>query len=154
MGQMRSFAAALIAVVSFAAASGANEASSEPSSSVRSRYEDELYTLEISPRGTFQRGRPGAVAIHLEAKGEYKCNVEYPYKFKAHEREGVTFERAVTRKDAMTINDKRCSMDVALTPDAAGKKTVEGTFSFSVCTDQRCVIEQRELGLTIAVGTK
>jgi hypothetical protein len=149
-----SIAAVLGASCLFVCFSAASDTPTKASSGTQSRYDADLYTLEISTQGTYRRGEPGAVTIHLEAKGHYKCNVEYPYKFKARERDGVSFERAVTRKDAMTINDNRCSMNVHLTPDDVGEKAVEGTFSFSVCTDERCVIEQHELGLTIAVGSK
>lgn len=154
MRRTLSVAAALAAALPFAAVAPANDAATEPSAPVPSRYDDALYTLAMSSLGTYQQGQPGAVAIHLEAKGEYKCNVDYPYKFNAHPLAGVTFERAVTPKDAMTIDGNRCSMEVELTPNAAGDNTVEGTFAFSVCTDQRCVIERLELGLTIAVEAK
>ena len=37
------------------------------------------------------------------------------------------------------------------TPDGAGKRTVAGQFAFSVCTDETCLMEKRELSVVVDV---
>ena len=148
-------AATLAATVSLTEIAFSDDVRSELVGPVRDRHDDELFTLAISKLGALhRRGEPGVARIRLEAKGEYKCNVDYPYKFEARDREGVTYEPRVTRREALTIHDDLCTMDIAFTPEIAGMTTLEGTFSFSVCTQQRCVLERLELGLTIAVESK
>jgi hypothetical protein len=42
-------------------------------------------------------------------------------------------------------------MPVSFTPDAAGKRTVAGQFAFSVCTEDKCLMEKRDLSLDVTV---
>ena len=40
-------------------------------------------------------------------------------------------------------------MSVAFTPESAGKHTVSGKLFFSVCNDDQCLVEKRDLALEI-----
>ena len=42
-------------------------------------------------------------------------------------------------------------MTVKLTPQSAGQQRVSGRFYFSVCTEEKCLIERRSLALDIQV---
>jgi hypothetical protein len=42
-------------------------------------------------------------------------------------------------------------MRVPFTPDGAGQRTVSGQFAFSVCTDETCLMEKRDLSLVVDV---
>jgi hypothetical protein len=41
------------------------------------------------------------------------------------------------------------TMNVGFTPEAAGKHTISGVLQFSVCTDDKCLIEKRDLALEV-----
>ena len=115
------------------------------------RFDEASFTLSIEPVGSYAAGKAGEVKIVLDAKGGYKCNDKYPYKFKAKETPGIQFAAPVVKKDAVALAGKRATMPVAFTPKTSGKKTIAGKFSFSVCTEERCLVEKRDLSVDIAV---
>ena len=80
-----------------------------------------------------------------------EINQQYPYKFKAKEAAGVKFAQPVVGKDAAKIEQQRVTMRVPFVPDAAGQRTVSGQFAFSVCTEETCLIEKRDLALVVDV---
>ena len=52
---------------------------------------------------------------------------------------------------AMRAIAEQPDLTVAFTPESAGKKKIAGQFSFSVCTDDKCLIEKRDLALDVQV---
>ena len=86
----------------------------------------------------------------VNAVGEYHVNQEYPYKFKmAAAPAGVTYPEAIVR--AVNRTEKRATMSIPFTPDAAGTATISGECSLSVCTDSNCVIEKVNLSVAVKV---
>jgi hypothetical protein len=51
----------------------------------------------------------------------------------------------------MKVTAERSVLSIPVQAQAAGKATVSGTLSFSVCTDERCLVEKRELALNLEV---
>ena len=64
---------------------------------------------------------------------------------------GLEFPQDVVKKDAVKLEKKRATMTVALTPKTAGKHRLAGKFHFSICTDEKCLIEKRDLALELEV---
>jgi len=62
---------------------------------------------------------------------------------------GVSYASNVVR--SMSVGEKTSTMGVPFTPSQKGKATVSGTFSFSVCTEDKCLIEKRPLSVTVDV---
>jgi hypothetical protein len=122
-----------------------------PSPLAKPRFDEPNFALEIKPKGSYKVGEAGAVEVLLDAKKPFKPNDKYPYKLKLAKSEGVKFPAAVVKKDAVKLEPQRAVMTVALTPETAGKKQVGGQFSFSVCTDEKCLIEKRDLTVEIQV---
>jgi hypothetical protein len=108
------------------------------------------FDLSIEPKGDFKSGQAATVEIVLLAKGPFKVNDKYPYKFKVKEGAGVKYPGAVI-KDGVKLEKTRAVLPVPFTPESAGKKQIAGRFDFSVCTPERCLIEKRELALAIDV---
>ncbi len=133
-----------------AAPMGAVEAE-EPTPTAASRFEEESFILELRPKGSYTAGQPGQVEVVLSAKGAFKCNDKYPYKLALEESPGVKYPSRVLRQDAMTLKDKEAVLPVDLVPETSGAKTIAGRFSFSVCTDDRCLVERRDLTVGIDV---
>ena len=97
-------------------------------------------------------GKEGTVEIVLDAKAPFHVNDQYPIKFKVKEGAG----REVCRRpwSARTRrSSKQCeaTMPVAFVPESAGQHTVAGQLSFSVCTDENCLMEKRDLSLVVDV---
>jgi hypothetical protein len=58
----------------------------------------------------------------------------------------------VFSRDAIRLEEKSASMKVDFTPESSGDKSVSGTFSFSLCSAERCLVEKRDLATTLPVA--
>jgi hypothetical protein len=109
----------------------------------------EGFEVKIAPKGGYETGKSGEAEIVLVAKDPFHVNEKYPYKFKLKETPGLKYVSLVVGKDQVKLEAKRASLVVPFTPEKAGKHTVAGLFQFSVCTDDKCLIERRDLSLDI-----
>ncbi len=116
-----------------------------------SRYDEAKFALVAQPAGTYAPGKEGTIEIVLDAKPPFHANQQYPYKFKAKEAPGLKFAQPVVGKDAAKLEPQRVTMRVPFTPDGAGQRTVSGQFAFSVCTEETCLMEKRDLSLVVDV---
>jgi hypothetical protein len=116
-----------------------------------SKLSEASFELELRPKGAYMAGQQAEAEIVLDAKPPYKVNEEYPYKFKLKEASGVKFPATVVGKDAAKLEKQKVTMPVSFTPEAPGKCTVAGQLAFSVCTDDKCLIEKRDLSLVVDV---
>lgn len=108
------------------------------------------FSTWLQASGSYEAGKQGTVTAVLVAKDPYKCNAKYPYKFKtAPPSGGITYPQTTVR--GMQVSPKRSTMSIPFVPSQPGKATVSGEFSFSICTDERCVIEKRNLTVTVDV---
>lgn len=103
-----------------------------------------------APKSSLKAGQAGAVEVVLLAKAPFHVNDKYPIKLKLKETPGVKYENMTIGKDAVKLENMKAVMPVSFTPEA-GKRTVAGTFSFSVCTDDKCLMEKQELALEVSV---
>jgi hypothetical protein len=108
------------------------------------------FTAWLQSSGAYEAGKQGSVTAVLVAKDPYKCNDKYPYKFKLDAPSGgVSYPQDVVR--GMQVTPKRSTLTIPFVPSQAGPATVAGTLFFSVCTDERCLIEQTKLSVTVDV---
>lgn len=113
------------------------------------RVDEANFSIRIAPSGAYEAGKPAQAEIVLEAKPPFHVNDKYPYKFKLKEAPGLTFANAVVGKDNVKLETQRAIVNVPFTVKEAGKHTLAGQFSFSVCTEDKCLMEKRELALTL-----
>jgi pyruvate/2-oxoglutarate dehydrogenase complex dihydrolipoamide acyltransferase (E2) component len=139
-------AAAPVAAADSAAAAPAEAAPATPAAS---KYTEAGFDLVLQPKGTYASGQAGEAEIVLNAKARFHVNNQYPYMFKVKEAPGLKFANLVVAKDLVKIEPTKATVPVAFTPESAGKHTVAGQLSFSVCTDDKCMIEKRDLALEI-----
>lgn len=116
-----------------------------------SKLSESAFDLELRAKGPYTAGQQAEAELVLDAKPPFHVNEEYPYKFKLKEASGVKFASAVVGKDAAKLEKQKVTMPVTFTPEAAGKCTVAGQLAFSVCTDDKCLIEKRDLALVVDV---
>jgi hypothetical protein len=132
------------------AAAAAPEAAAAPSGSAK--FSDTAFELSLdAPKASLKAGQPGTVEVVLAAKAPFHVNDKYPIKLKLKETPGVKYENLVIGKDAVKLEAMKAVMPVRFTPDAAGKRTVAGQFAFSVCTEDKCLMEKRDLLLDVNV---
>ena len=126
----------------------AQAASAAPAVEAASKYSEPAFELVIEPKGSYAGGQAGEAEIVLAAKAPFHVNEKYPYKFKIKETPGLRFANLIVSKDLVKLEPARATVPVAFTPDA-GKHTLAGQLSFSVCTADQCMIEKRDLTLEI-----
>ena len=87
--------------------------------------------------------------IDLEAKAPFKVNQEYPIKMKLDEGAGLDGVKKVTSKESVQLSKKSASLSIQLKASKVGPVSLTGTLYFSVCTEDRCLIEKRPLQLKL-----
>jgi hypothetical protein len=110
----------------------------------------EAYSVWLETAGSYSAGKAGQLRVVLEAKAPHKCNVEYPYKFTfgAAPKE-LTYPSPVVHE--MKVEGKHANMALPIKPKAPGTATVQGTLNFSVCTEDKCLIEKADLSVAIQI---
>ena len=109
------------------------------------------YSAWLQSAGKYAVGKPGVVTAVLVAKGEWKCNDNYPYKVKLNAPPaGVSFASNIAR--GASVSKARTTVSVPFTPSEAGTKTISGKFFFSVCNESTCKIQKAPLSVTVNVG--
>jgi hypothetical protein len=116
-----------------------------------SRVTESQFEVAIAPSGAYQAGKEGTVEIVLQAKAPFHVNDQYPIKFKVKEGPGVKYAAAVVGKDKAKVEQMKATMPVLFVPEAAGKHSVGGQLSFSVCTEENCLMEKRDLSVVVDV---
>ncbi|HEY6726362.1 MAG TPA: hypothetical protein VI197_20140 [Polyangiaceae bacterium] len=135
-----------------APAEGVDAKGAEPAAAAgKSKVSEDSYDLKLEPSGTYKVGAASTVQIVLDAKAPFKVNQEYPYSFALNEAPGVQFASMKVAEGAVKLEQKRATMSVPFTPNQAGERTISGTFKFSVCTDEQCLIKKQELALAVTV---
>ena len=122
----------------------------EPSVAPQSRFSEAPFDLEIAAKPGYEAGKSAEAEIVLVAKAPFHVNDKYPYKFKTKQTQSIKYPAPVL-KDGVKLETQRAVLPVSFTAEAAGKQRLEGQFSFSVCTEEKCLIEKRPLALEIDV---
>lgn len=112
----------------------------------------QAFSVWLQSSGKYSAGQQGSVEAVVVPKGEFHCNQEYPYKFVASTgSSGVTYPKPTIRGEGLSVSTTRASMRVPFVPQSVGDAKVGGTFHFSVCTDSQCVVEKRDVFVTVKV---
>jgi hypothetical protein len=116
------------------------------------KFTDAAFDLTLeAPKASLKAGQAGSVEVVLTAKAPFHVNDKYPIKLKLRETAGVKYENLTIGKDAAKVEAMKAVLPVSFTPDGAGKRTVAGLFAFSVCTEDKCLMEKRDLLLDVVV---
>jgi hypothetical protein len=107
------------------------------------------FELRIAPKGTCEVDKPAQAEIVLEAKPPFHVNDKYPYKFKLKEEANLAFPAPVVSKEAVTLEKSKVTMAVPFTAKSPGPHHLAGQFAFSICTEDKCLIEKRDLVLAV-----
>jgi len=118
---------------------------------LKSEVNEDTFQLKLQPTGAYKVGEEASVELVLDAKAPYKVNQEYPYSFALNESAGISFTSMKLKQDSVKLEDKRATMKVPFTPSEAGERTISGTFKFSVCTEEQCLIKKQDLALAVSV---
>jgi hypothetical protein len=97
--------------------------------------------------------------VRLAALGDFHINEDYPYRFTAEGVPGVSFlgtgpSNNVFSKpsgDWAVADPKSGALAVRFRPEGTASPTISGTFKLSVCSKEKCLLEQRAISAPIAV---
>jgi len=112
--------------------------------------EGEGYRVSIAAVGEYRVGSAGSVLITLDSVKPYKCNAEYPYRFKVEVSGAATFPQPVVT--AAKKSHERTSLEVPFTATAPGALRISGELAFSVCTAEKCVVQKTQLSVVVQVS--
>lgn len=101
-----------------------------------------------APQGTVA-GKPSTAEVVLNAQAPFHCNDKYPYKLALDPTPGVSYPEQTVRN--VNIGEQTSIIAVPFTANAPGKHTLSGQLSFSVCTDDKCLVEKQKVSVTIDV---
>jgi hypothetical protein len=111
---------------------------------------EEPFSVWLQAVSPVAAGSPATVEAVLVAKPPYHCNAEYPHKFKLGAAPaGISYPEATVKGAKVTA--ERSVLAIPVQTQTPGKATVSGTLQFSVCTDERCLVEKRDLALDLEV---
>jgi hypothetical protein len=111
---------------------------------------DDAFSTWLQAPSPATAGAATYVEAVLVAKAPYHCNAEYPHKFKlGAPSPGVSYPEETVR--GMQVTAERSVLRIPLQAANAGLAKVSGTLSFSVCTEERCLVEKRDLTLDLEV---
>lgn len=145
-------ASAAASAVASAAAPAATPEPPAPPPVVSPKVAEAGFSLWMQSSGRYKAGQQGFVEVVLVPKGEFHCNQEYPYKMKLNAAPaGVTYPTAIVRSEGLSVSASRATMRVPFVAQNAGDAKVSGKFYFSVCTSEQCVIDNRDVAVTVKV---
>lgn len=111
---------------------------------------EEAFSTWLQTTSPAQAGGPVQLEAVLVAKPPYHCNPEYPHKFKLNAAPaGLSYPEETVR--GMKVTPGRSVLAIPVHAQSAGKPTITGTLSFSVCTEERCMVEKRDLSVALDV---
>jgi hypothetical protein len=119
---------------------------------VSTKVGDANFSVWMQSAGKHKAGQQGVVEVVLVPKNGFKCNDNYPYKIKLSDPPaGVSYPQPVVRKESMSVSPGRSVMRVPFVASAPGDARIGGKFSFSVCTSDQCLIDSRDVSITVKV---
>jgi serine/threonine-protein kinase len=116
-----------------------------------STIDEENFKITFKAKDPYGAGKPGEAVLELEPKSGYHTNDQYPYKLKLTPCSGLRYPNLTIRDEAIKLEKMKGSVAVPFIPESAGSKILAGTFAFSVCSEERCLVEKRDLSLKIEV---
>jgi glucose/arabinose dehydrogenase len=116
------------------------------------RVDDPTFTLRLAEAGPYKAGELGRVVLHLEPRGEYHVNQDYPIEISlSADADTVLAKAKLERADAAEFGDKGAKFDLPFTPKSAGERKLDANVKFAVCTESNCVPDERNLTLALSV---
>ena len=110
--------------------------------------EKPFFRIEPGPRTPCAAGTPCEARLAFSALGDYHVNDRYPFKFVADAAPGITVDGTGTFAQD---DPKHGMMTIKFRALKRGSVKLAGTFKLSVCTDDKCEIEEPKLAFEVPV---
>ncbi len=147
-------AASCLTLSSLAAAAhlSSQEAGAAHEEALSHEDQSDDYRLTLETPGSARKDAPMDVEVHIVAKNGKKINVEYPARLRVEHPDLWELNEASSRL-AVEGGKKpvRATLLGAVKPKKSGSQVLSVKVSFSVCTDEQCLIEKVVLSDRIEV---
>jgi hypothetical protein len=111
---------------------------------------EESFSIWLQAVSPVSAGSAATVEAVLVAKPPYHCNADYPHKFKlAAAPTGLTYPETTVK--GAKVTPEKSVLPIVVQAQSPGKAKVSGTLSFSVCNEERCLVEKRDLAVELDV---
>lgn len=128
------------------------ETAKVPPSAAPSSIEEAGFSLKLAEAGPYKAGELSRFVLHLEPRGVFHINQEYPIEISLTGDADTSYPKAsLARADAAEFGEKKARFDVPFTAKAAGDHKLLANVKFAVCTAENCVPDERDLALAVAV---
>ena len=128
------------------------ETAKVPPSAAPASIEEAGFSLKLAEAGPYKAGELARFVLHLEPRGVFHINQEYPIEISLTGDADTSFPKTkLARPDAAEFGDKKARFDVPFTAKAAGDHKLLANVKFAVCTAENCVPDERDLALAVAV---
>jgi hypothetical protein len=161
-GQVRQLRAALVpALIAVALAACERKAESTPQRTSMAQSKGDEFAVSASVEGPLSAGSEAAFLTRVEARKGFHINAEYPVSFRPNTgSEGIKFNReryplqelaeripcAKEPKDSCELRAR-----VPFTATSPGDHRVGGILAFSVCSEEKCLIEKAPIEVQVTV---
>lgn len=110
------------------------------------QFDGESFSLRWSASVPVVVGQTNQGQLVLTAKPPFKCNQEYPFKLKLSAG-GLDPAKAELTKADMQVTHEQVTVPVTFAATKPGAAVIDAVLAFSVCTDDKCLIERQSLRL-------
>ena len=118
----------------------------------RAKYEEPQFTLSLAAPPDVTKGSTAVLSVVLVAKPPFHVNEEYPHRFRVITARGLSTPAKTIQRDSAKVTKSRLEMSIPVTLGTDESYRLDGEMGFSVCTDEKCLMEKRPL--TIEFGQK
>jgi hypothetical protein len=111
------------------------------------KVEGDQYLIQIDPPA-LRVGEPGMLAVSIEGKAGFKFNRDFPTKLELGTApDGLAFPKPKLKRDdgVLDADGKVFTFKAPMIAGRAGVYAVEATLKFSVCNDDKCVVQRQTL---------
>jgi hypothetical protein len=117
-----------------------------------SSIDEASFSLRMAEAGPYKAGELARFVVHLEPRGQFHINQEYPIEIGLSGDVDTAFPKpTLARADAAEFGEKKARFDVPFTTKVKGDHKISANVKFAVCTAENCVPDERNLSLALAV---
>lgn len=109
------------------------------------------YYLALDAPATVKLGEEFEFTVELESRGAHKVNEEYPIRLTMVASEGFSATKDSWRREDARGDSHHVVFPARAKAKAKGRQSLQLKLSFSVCTDDQCLIESQELRHVVEV---
>ncbi|HMA93143.1 MAG TPA: hypothetical protein VKP30_10680 [Polyangiaceae bacterium] len=113
----------------------------------QAKYDEPQFSLSVVAPTDATKGATAGLNVVLVAKPPFHVNEEYPHRFRVIAARGLSTPAKMIQRDSAKVTKSRLEMAVPVTLDNEGPYGLDGEMGFSVCTNEKCLMEKRPLSI-------